>query len=453
MKAFMLMVGIAFGLTLNAGQAFAASPPPSFYVDMSANISAASMWGNGWSPNATVDIEIEKEPRDVVFSTSAESDENGDWWIFDHDYAIVAGDIVSVTDGNTTVSNYTVTALTLTEVDYDSNTVSGTAAANSDVLVHVYDAGVGRHVWADENGEWTADFDDPVEDGEGWDGTADLSPESQGSAIQYSDDWPEEAHGATHVGFGEHFHDDHGQTPHFLVFPEYNSIDGYLWWDVSPWLPNTLINITIGNPDEPDYSLDVWSDDGGFWMLWDIDYDIQPGDLITVDDGETTVAHEVRFLSVDHIDVDANIVSGSAAPHSWVGVSIHDSGVFRSVQADDGGCWEADFSTADGDHDHNQAHDIQPGNHGWITQEHDGGTPHGTPIDDPFGTTTVDWFIPLPHFNVNTLNNIIWGNQWTAGQQVTISIGRVEGWRGGDRIQGVAVTGGFRPVPVPRSVP
>ncbi len=53
--------------------------------------------------------------------------------------------------------------------------------------------------------------------------------------------------------------------------------------------------ITIGDPLDPDYVVDdVWSDENGFWTAWNIDHDIRIGDLVTVADGVTTVAHEVR---------------------------------------------------------------------------------------------------------------------------------------------------------------
>ncbi len=423
MKMLMMFNWMLIGCLFFSGTILSGDSVPLFRVDPSSE--SVNVWGHAWPAGSTISVSIEKEPGEVVFNATEGVNDDGDWGLWNDSYQVEAGDLITVSDGTTTIENYAVTSLTLSEVNYDNNTVSGTAESNSFVSVQIQDAGVGRHVAADEHGNWIADFSVPFGDGEGWDGTADLNEDTQGGVCQCPED-RSVPYGSTHIGFG---FDDNPDVvyniPYFLVNPENESISGDLWWESSPWSPNTQITIFIGATNAPDYVLDdVWSDEDGYWTAWDIEYDIQVGDLITVADGVTTVAHEVRDLEIEEVDVAADKISGFAVPGSWVGVSVHDAQVFRSVQADSEGSWMVDFSVPVGDgQNHNRSYDIQPGDQGWAIQDHDGGNPHGTYLDTPYGSTTVDWAVAQPRFEVNPFNNMVWGNEWPTGQQVTVSIG------------------------------
>ncbi len=425
MKGMLLLNGLLSAVLFVAGVTVADEPPPHFRVDPSGQQVGVDLWGHGWKSGAQLTVTIGKSVDESAFNTTTPVDEHGNWGIWDDTYQVEAGDYISVSDGETSIDNYVVTGLTLSEVDDENNTVSGTAAAGSTVSVHIHDAGVGRQVTADPDGNWMADFNEPVGDGQGWNGTADLSPETPGAACQCPDDLSE-AYGATHIGFG-HTHPDDGITiPHFLVSLDQNGFDGMLWWHVSPWLPDALIQITIGDPTEPDHLFsveDVWSDGDGYWEVWSIDFDIQPHDLITISDGVTTVTHTVRDLEIEAIDVEQNQVTGWAAPGSWVGVSIHDVGVFRSIEAGPDGFWVADFSASVGDEPWDEAHDIQPGDFGWVIQDHEGEDPHGTPREAPYGATILDWSVPSPRFYVNARSRALWGREWPAGETLVVSIG------------------------------
>ncbi len=410
-------------LLLVAGLAAADDPVPYFRVNPSGDHAGVDIRGHGWPADATVTVRIGDDPANPDFVRQLSVDPYGFWGFRNNAYTVQAGDLVTVGDGTTTIENYVVTALTLTEVDVDDDAVSGTAAAGSDVYVSLYHEGVGRHVVADGDGNWTAVFGTPVGDGLGWNAAADLTDETWGGVCQCPAD-RSVPHGSTYIGFGRGEGDLGGGTPHFMVNAEYDGVFGDLWWEVSPWLPNTWATITIGDPEAPDHIAFAWIDGHGQWSAWELGHDIQPGVLVTVDDGVTAASHRVRNLVVDEVDVDASRVHGRADPLSWVGVSVHDAPVGRSVQADAEGRWTADFGVpaGDGQH-HNQAFQLVPGCFGWAVQDHDGTLPHGTQLAEPYGATYADWQVPQPRFVVNPRSNYVWGYDWPAGQRVDVAIG------------------------------
>jgi len=98
-------------------------------------------------------------------------------------------------------------------------------------------------------------------------------------------------------------------------------------------------------------------------------FDVQPGQIVTMSDGQTTKVVHVTSLVVTSVDATFETVSGTAEPHSEVWVDVHEvEGFSRHVTADGSGYWVADFSTP-GDEDFEQnTYDLQPGSYGRAIQ-------------------------------------------------------------------------------------
>ena len=124
-------------------------------------------------------------------------------------------------------------------------------------------------------------------------------------------------------------------NPKFDVWPVENYLSG---WD---WLPNSPIEILVDDPSNgpgTDFSVTVTSDESGYILHgFGEDIQLQPGFLITMDDGATTKEH-VTNLVVTGADPDTDTVSGTASPGAGVEIGYlydENGGAFRRVGADD----------------------------------------------------------------------------------------------------------------------
>lgn len=152
----------------------------SFGLDPTQN----NMWGNEFAPNASVNITVDGSDQGT-YPTDAFGQFNAWWDSGGLDFT--EGMVVDVTDGDTT-KTHTITALVVTDVNDTDDTVSGTAAAGSDVDIWVHDSDAWRHVVADAvTGAWTAAFG-VVGDDSGEEGTADLTLGSNGNSGQCDED-------------------------------------------------------------------------------------------------------------------------------------------------------------------------------------------------------------------------------------------------------------------------
>lgn len=151
--------------------------------------------------------------------------------------------------------------------------------------------------------------------------------------------------------------------PVFLVDP----VDNGLWGHA--WPAGQTLTVTIGDAGAPHFESDpILVNEWGDWYFWGIDYDVQPGELITITCGAVVKAHVVAALAIVDVDPEADTVSGTAAPGVWVEVGVHDEEVGRQVQADDEGVWVAEFSVAAGEDGWDRAFDIEVGMAGFAAQ-------------------------------------------------------------------------------------
>jgi hypothetical protein len=180
------------------------------------------------------------------------------------------------------------------------------------------------------------------------------------------------------------------------------------------WPAAAAITLTIDDPDNGvgvDFTkVQAGPANTGFNINFHGEYDVQPGYLVTVTDGTTTLSHVVRDLTITHLDPAADRVEGSAEPGSGVSLRIGgpEAGVtpFATTVAVDGsGAWVVDLAAA--------GYDLLPG--AW------------TSANQPAGLVS-GWtsFTLNPTFNVHLSpgpdNDFVhtWG--WPAGVELTLTI-------------------------------
>ncbi|MBS4020834.1 MAG: dockerin type I repeat-containing protein [Dethiobacter sp.] len=157
-----------------------------FNPAISVNPQDNNIWGDDWPAGKTLNITIfdPSTPDNPDFTGSTITDEWGNFHLMGIAFDIAAGHVVTVTDGEFT-RVHIVRPLTVTVVDPDNDTVSGTAEPHSTVNVALMQFGPDGpqfiHILEDipvnAAGEWTADF-----------GAAGYSIDSGGIAWQHDDE-------------------------------------------------------------------------------------------------------------------------------------------------------------------------------------------------------------------------------------------------------------------------
>jgi len=314
-------------------------------------------------------------------------DPNGSWVQFNFAglYDMKPGDIVTLTEG-TTIREHTVRALAVTAVDKDANTVSGTAVPG--VLVYVWPHEFGEYeqqLTTGEDGTWLADFASLGFDLlEGMAGRSEIR-DDVGNATAV--DWwiP---------------------SPRFTAFPEQEYIEG---WD---WPLDVTVHLAIDDPAteiSPDYEQDEpvvptpW-DPNSAWATFNFVglYDMKPGDVVTLNEGETIRAHTVQNLGITALDAEADTVAGTADADAEIYVWPHATGEQVLAMAGSAGAWQVDFT---------DIFDLVP---------REGG--RAEIRDEAGNATAVDWQIPDPRFTVFPEWEYVEGWDWLDGATVTAAI-------------------------------
>jgi photosystem II stability/assembly factor-like uncharacterized protein len=273
---------------------------------------------------------------------------------------IVAGDVITVTytpdNGAAVVKTLTVSSLTVTDVDVDASTVSGTAdyghATNLDeVVVAVYgehDWIAARHVDVQPDGTWTANFSSPPAPDAGWD-VATFDAHTHGDVFQHN-----HTGDATFAGWAA----PEVYQPTFGYQRDWMLIQSGGW---PAGVPVTVTTSAEGNPEQTVMTGAEDSDWPGFirLSLLDVWEPVEPGEEITLthvpDVGPAIVKTlTVSSLTVTSVDVDASTVSGvadygHASNLDEVQVIVYDHDnepvAWRLVDVASDGTWTADFSS------------------------------------------------------------------------------------------------------------
>ena len=333
-------------------------PNPAFHVHVYPGSDDGSMWFLEWPEGGTLSVSVDNPgtPQNPDFQVDqpvlpSEPGEEGFGGSFG--YPFEAGDIIEVTDGTTT-KTHVVAGVVVNSVDVTADTVRGTAGAGAALYVFCDDSDVGREVTADSAGDWAADFSAPPGD------EYDIQPGSSGSAVQADVDDDE-----TNV---------HWRVPAPMIQATlvHNQVEGSDW----PFGSAVLVTIDklssgLGVDFSETASPNQWGD---FWLEWLGGYDLEPGDLVSASDGDTTKQLVVADLSVTHVDPGSAQVSGEAEAGSALYVSVwNENGSRRDVTAGANGQWTADFTEDLGDEPWQEPCEIGPGSEGAVDQDDDDG--------------------------------------------------------------------------------
>ena len=359
-----------------------------------------------WPEGATVYLTIDNAPEGFIREGTAEVTSWGDprtyvRFEFWEDYNLQVGDKVTLTDEFGTTTTHTVQNLSVTEVNADADTVTGTADRGAQLQVWAHQQSVPPvDVEARGDGTWRADLT----------GVYDIVPGTGGRAWIIA-----EGGNATAVDWSA---PPPPPLPWLTAFPEWEYIEAVDW---PVGLP---VHLVIDDPntqrvsDYQDNTITIIPD----WELnpergWAIfplaGYDLKAGDLAVMTGGEFTIEHVVRNLAITGVDMEADTVVGTADPGVQLQVWAHQQSVPPvDVVAGEDGTWLANLTGV---------YDIVFGTAGraWIIAE--GGN-----------ATAVDWWVPNLFLIAFPENEAVEGWEWPEGATVYLTIDNAPGleWSG-----------------------
>ncbi len=340
-------------------------PNPAFEVKPEED----SVWGWEWPPLTEIKLSVN---GDEYYRTSME---NGDVDFSGLDRDIVTGDVVEMTAGTVT-KTHIVHYLTVDEVDADLDTITGFTETSKHLETWVCTNG---ECWGMEvestmdTGSWAADYSEQT----------DIVPGTEGGVRFWEDD-----NTATMV---------YWRVPDPWIAVNVNQ--NYVF--CSQFASNTPVTLFIDAVEIATIDLDYWGN-GQFDGI-----ETHPGQEVTVTGGGFTKSTIVQNITLNGVDQYADTVFGTADPGSELEVWAWEDywgleGGALYTTADSTGNWVVDFSTN---------WDIVPGWRGYA-QIHE--------LEDT-DYTEVFWEIPIPWFEINIVEDAIWGGNWTPGSEVTVT--------------------------------
>lgn len=366
-------------------------PYPCIQVDPVADI----VTGWDFAPNSHVDITIENSttPQSPDATCACDTDNGGGFWTDSQQagFGDITDDcVVTVTDGAST-KELDVTNLSVTNVDKDADTVSGTADPRLALKIWANDyQGEGPEVPVSPSGLWTKDWTTDVS-------PLDLHPGSEGGCEQRDEDG------------------DSTQVSWRIANPsiEISAVDD--WIEGHDWEPGSQVLITIDDltvPGGPEFITTATPDPSRYIGLWDSGFDVKAGQVVTFTDGSTTKTHIVTSLVITGWDESADTVWGTAEPNSHLNVELWvDEGFVREVDADGEGNWIADFTDPVGMDPSQGGCDMVKGTDGRARQG-----------DDDGDQTAVDFHVLNPRFTVAPAVPEMGGSDWSADASITVTI-------------------------------
>ena len=368
-------------------------PNPTFNVRANYDQVEAFQWDIGDTLTLTIDDpDTENDPDRTttqVVTGLADWDPTQTYLSFDLSgvYDIQTGDEISISNGTIT-KNTVVMNLAFTDVDLETDTVTGMAEPNQVVNIwtcYSNDPCVNRNETANANGDWIANFAVPGE--QDWEqDTADLRPGSWINSSVNDDD-------GDNTMFGWSV-----PNPSFSARLTDNEVHG------NQWPLGTSVTLTIGDPNNGGYTdtqtvgVADWDPNQTFvqFRLWEDGFSLERGMTVTMSDEQITKTHVVTSLVVTDIDPNADTVSGTADPGTQVDIGhmyCDQSGCygFRRVFADPiTGIWVADFAHVGEDNDEQDIFDIRAGTGSEARQ-----------CDDDGECTQVGWSVSDPRMEVS----------------------------------------------------
>lgn len=366
-------------------------PQPRIQVDPQHD----TICGQEFIANSQIFITIEDSTTEQSpdATTAIEADDGGNFCIDlqQGGFGDITSDcFVTVSDGLNT-KTLDVTQLTITDVDVEQNSISGTAEPSSVLNLVINDGYWGPEVIADAEGNWVRDYDDITEV------EIHLQPGDQGSASQDDVDG------------------DQTRAEWRVPKPRVEVSAVGNWLEGHDWDPGVPVLVTVEDhttPATPDFVTTAYADSDRYIGLWDTGFDVEADQLVTFTDGSTTVSHTVTPLLITGWDEGEDTVSGTAEPFSYVRVELwDDEGTGRDTQADASGNWIVDYTDQVGPEPWQRAADLVKGTDGRARQS-----------DDEGDQTSVDFHILNPRFTASPIEDVVWGSDWTPSATMTVTI-------------------------------
>lgn len=345
-------------------------------------------WGDIWGHDTVVDLTVTRSGS-IIYTSSATVNEDGPrsgafpdarWVAYfdleqpDPPIDLQPGDVITLTGGGVTRS-MTIPPLLVTGVNVDTGTVSGTADPGSMVHVHVDQIqDPGQDVMADQDGYWTAIFGPDV-----------ISFNSRGGASEIDADgnyiiqaWPTP-------------NPPNPPNPSITVHPDEDRIDG------GEWTLGSILTIQIDDPNLPDYTTATTVNpadqdhNNQTWFNLNLAnvFDLQPGQIVTVFDANTTKQTAIAPRSVTAVDPVADTITGIThlgIEYVIVWVCDNSGCVARYKDITPDGSWSVNFALPGEQDWENVIFDIQPDTNGGIYQRDFDGD----------GTVYQQWFLNRP---------------------------------------------------------
>jgi multiple sugar transport system substrate-binding protein len=302
-----------------------------------------------------------------------------------------SGDVILITDG-TNSKSYTVTDFQVTGFDLDADSVSGSATpgARVQVCVNLPNSGICRWMNADGSGHWSVNYStthDPQDDS----ATYTLKPGDNGWAAEQND-----------AG-------DQTQADWHILKPRIEADPAGHWIHGVDWPNGTSLHLTITRTGTTPYEADAVTGPADWdpntivanFNLWNPEYDLHTGDVISMTGGGKTASMTVGALQVTDVNAATNTVAGTVDAtdgqvHVWV-----NGGPDQWVPVDSGGHWTVDFSP----------YELKPGINGGAEQ-----------FDDSGNLTRADWRVQRPWIEANVNGKWVQAHEWPMGADLTMKI-------------------------------
>ena len=392
-----------------------------YYSNIEVTTSRPEIIARGWSSDSEIMLSIDdvsNGPGDDYTETTRMGPASWDTTQivaqFDlaYKFALKPGDLITVTDGVVPM-DYTVQELELSNVDVQSDTVSGTGTSGHvlQICVNVpYFCAVTRYVTVGSSGDWIADFHAPGAQPEELE-TIDIQPSDKVRAIDQDEygnrtdmSWP---------AYVANF-----QITTCAICDDWNI-------QVGGGVPLGMMStLTIDDPSDGvgvDYTRTAivgespWSSDPNdsraVFSLPDIG--LHPGFIVTVKVGTISKTMIISPLALTVLDVDADTISGVATPGAMVDVWVWDNinpPVNRYTITDPvTGKWTADFHVP-GNLPDNTIVDLVYGSHGGLYENNAQGD-----------TTWADW-PPFYHIEASATDDWVHAREWPKNTLMTLQI-------------------------------
>jgi hypothetical protein len=221
----------------------------------------------------------------------------------------------------------TPTDLTITAVDPEAGTVTGSTSSPTGTPIQVTGEDATSSGYTETtvmaDGTWTADL-----------GAAGYTIVAASGITAF--EWDADGD-ATQVGW-------HAPNASIVVDPDYNAV-----WGSGEWPASTEVTVTVVDQN---YEAQATTDDTGWFLveIYPTQADLTPGTVVSVTDGAITKTTTVTPLAVGEVDADSNKVTGVATAGTTVTVGLWDETTGESLLAVDvpadasTGAWTASFA-------------------------------------------------------------------------------------------------------------